>query len=187
MLLAEESRIAKSVQLLLSLAHEGVQPSLHIWKLFPNVVHQYLPVSLVCDTKRTADGIERLSQELGTAAVSDVAVDCVILEKVFFLLPSVLHRHVRDDILLTSVNDTDEAKFERVSTASKDIEGIGSGVHQVKLGEDTESSQSPRIDRASEFERVRVGEIDICRRDSKNDTGCQGNASGCTHELGLDM
>jgi hypothetical protein len=41
-LLAEEGRIAESVELLLSLAHEGVETSLHVGKLVADVVHEDL-------------------------------------------------------------------------------------------------------------------------------------------------
>lgn len=42
MLLAQESSIAKSIEFLLSLAHEGIQSRLHVWQLLTNVTHQDL-------------------------------------------------------------------------------------------------------------------------------------------------
>lgn len=41
-LFTQESRVAKGVELLLRLTHQGVQPRLHIWQLLPDVVHQDL-------------------------------------------------------------------------------------------------------------------------------------------------
>lgn len=41
-LLAQEGRVAKRVELVLRLAHERVESSLHVWQLLSDVVHEDL-------------------------------------------------------------------------------------------------------------------------------------------------
>ena len=60
-------RIAERVQLLLRLAHERVQPRLHIRQLVPDMVHEHL--------------VERLRQILRAVLVRDVAVRGVRAEE----------------------------------------------------------------------------------------------------------
>ena len=49
------------------------------------------------------------------------------------------------DILLTPVHNTDESKFERVGSSGQDIVSIGSGVHEVELGEDSDGPTTLRF------------------------------------------
>ena len=121
--------------------------------------------------------------------MSDIAVDRVIIEKVLLLLPSILHRHIRNDILLTSVDDTNEAELERIRATCQDIESVRAGIHEVELCQHAERSQTPRVNRTSELERIRVGKINVRRRNSKNhpDVSIPKNRGNATHEFGLEM
>lgn len=64
--------------------------------------------------------------------------------------------------MLTTVYDADKPKLERVDATSEDISGIGSCIHQIKFGKNTDGTFAVWIDRARQFEGVGVGEIDIC-------------------------
>lgn len=95
----------------------------------------------------------------------NVTVRRVLLEESRLVCSRILHGPLSVDILLTPVHDADETELERIDTAGKDIQGIGAGVHEIELGENTDSAVPLRVDRARKLERVRVGKVDIRRRD----------------------
>jgi len=101
--------------------------------------------------------------------MSDVPVYRVVLEEILLLLPCILHGYVRDNVLLTAVHDTDESELERIGTAGKNVESVGASVHEVEFCQNTQCSQTSRVDGARELEGVRVGEVDIRRRNSEDD------------------
>ena len=103
-----------------------------------------------------------------------------------------LHVLLRVDILLTAVHHADEAELERVDAAGEDVDGVGAGVHEVKLGEDADGASALRIDGARELERVRVGEVDVGGGDSEDDAGEDEGRVWClweigTYQLGFEM
>lgn len=137
-LLAAEVHVAIAGELLLSLAHQRVQPSLDIGKAVPDVGHEGC--------------VERLCQELGTATSGDVSIRRMMLEKVDLGLQGLLHGLITLDILLRPVDDTDEAQLERIHPAGEDVEGVGAMVHEVELGQDTDGAPAERVDMAGKLE-----------------------------------
>jgi len=99
-----------------------------------------------------------------------ISIRRVVFEKFCFRLQSLLHWLFDVDILLTAVHDTDEPKLERVDAASENVSSVRSCIHQIKFGQNADGSFALWVDRTSEFERVGVGEIDICGRYGKNHT-----------------
>lgn len=132
--------------------------------------------------------VERLCEELCPAAMSDIAIDRMLLEKLLLFTASILKREVVHDILLTPVDDAHEAEFERVCPASQDIQSIRSGIHQVKLGQNSQGAQSAGVDRTRKFEGVRIGQVYVRWRYCENDTKKSGKSQGySTHAFGLEM
>ena len=98
------------------------------------------------------------------------AVGGVVLEEFGFGLEGIGHGLVGLDIGLTPVDDTNESELERVGSTRENIQRVGAGVHQIQLCQHTNGTLSLWIDLASKFQTVRVSQIDIGRRDSKNNT-----------------
>lgn len=119
---------------------------------------------------RRADLIERLGEELGTAAMCNIAVPGVIPEELGLRLELLVHRLARVDILLTAVDDPDESQLERVHSPGEDVESIRTRIHEIELGENSDRAATLRVDLSSELERLRVGQIDVGRGDGKDDT-----------------
>ncbi len=161
MLVAQEGGVTESGKLLLCLTHQGVETRLHVGQLVANVAHEHL--------------VERLGEVLGTASVCDILIGSVGAEELLFSPSCCKHRDVAVDVLLGTVDDTDETELERVDTTSENIESVSALVHQVELGQDTDGASTLRIHGASELETVRVGKIDIRRADSEDDAVGLGN------------
>ena len=102
--------------------------------------------------------------------MSKVPVNRVLSEKIFFLLPRVLHRDILHDILLTPIHNANETQLERVCPSSEHVERIGTRVHEVNFAQYPKSTLTTRIDGPGEFERVGVGEIYVGWGNSENDT-----------------
>lgn len=115
--------------------------------------------------------VERLGEELGTAAMGDVAVAGVITEKVNLGEKLLAHGLVRVDVLLRAIYDADEAELEGVHATGEDVQRVGAGVHEVELGEHANRAPSLRVDVARELERVRVGEVHVGRADGEDHAG----------------
>jgi len=61
--------------------------------------------------------------------------------KELFLLPQcILHRVSSVDILLASVDNSDETELERVGSAGQNIQSVRASIHQIELGQDTNRS-----------------------------------------------
>jgi hypothetical protein len=54
--------------------------------------------------------------------------------------------------------------------ASENVHGVCSVIHQVQLCQDTDGASSHGVDMAGQLEGLRVDQIDVCRRNSENDT-----------------
>lgn len=120
----------------------------------------------------------------------EVAVDRVVLEEILLFPPSIVHRYVLHDVLLTAVDDADKAQFERVCPPGEHVERVGASVHEVQLGEHAERAQSTGVHRARELQRVRVGQIHIRGRHRQNHPAIVSPVESTarnTHALGLEM
>lgn len=95
------------------------------------------------------------------------------LKKFLFSFNSIFHGLIDQNILLASVDKTDESKLKGESTSCQDIERIGAGVHQIQLCQDTNCSLAVGIHFASQFQAIRIGDICICRADGQDDTAKQ--------------
>lgn len=137
-LLAAEVHVAIAGKLLLGLAHESVEARLDIRESLSDVGHE--------------GGVESFGEVLCAASGRDVSIGGMVLEEVGLVLERVLHWLATLDILLRTVDDTDESKLKRVNTAREDVERIGAMVHQVDLGKNTDSPPAERVDMAGKLE-----------------------------------
>jgi hypothetical protein len=74
------------------------------------------------------------------------------------------------NVLLRAIDDTDEAKLQRVHASGENVHGIGAVVHQVQLCQDANRPLAHGIDMAGQLQRLRVHEIDVGRGDGEDDT-----------------
>lgn len=182
MALAEEGAVAKRVELLLRLAHERVEPCLHVGQLVADVVHEDLRAragrtqSVDCTLSFTGGGacrephlVESLGEELCPAAVRNVAVPGVSPEEVLLAPELLVHGLLRVDVLLTPPDDADEAELERVDPPRQDVGRVRARVHEVELGQDADRATPLRVDCPRELERLGVGEVDVGGRDGQDD------------------
>ena len=137
-LVAVNRRVTERVQLLLRLAHERVQPRLHVRQLVPDMVHE--------------DLVERLREVLRPVLVRDVAVRGVGAEELGLGVERVRERLVRVDVCLRAVHDADEAELERVDAPGEDVERVRACVHEVELGEHADRASALGVDGARELE-----------------------------------
>jgi hypothetical protein len=114
--------------------------------------------------------VKTLREQLSTAPVRHVPVCWVVSEEVALGLKSIGKRLPFLDIVLRSVDDTNEAKLEGVYAAGQNIHSICSMVHEIQLCEDTNSSLARGVDMASQLQSLGVYEIDVCGGDGENDT-----------------
>lgn len=98
----------------------------------------------------------------------DVPVNWVVLEEVLLLATSIVQRQVQVDVLLGSVDHTDEAQLERVGATSEHIQCVGASVHEVQLGEDTERAETPGVNGTRKLKGIRVGQVNVGGRDGKD-------------------
>lgn len=164
MLLAAKVHVTIAGELLLGLAHEGVEASLDVGQTLANMRHE--------------GRVERLCEKLSPAARRDVAVGGVVLEKVRLSLQSLLHGLVALDILLGSINHANEAQLQRVDASRQNIKGVCAVVHEINLCEDANGSAAERVDMAGEFQGFRVDNVDVCGRDGENNAVGLGNVLG---------
>lgn len=117
--------------------------------------------------------VERLGQVSSSALVSHRPVGSMSREELLLVLHRVGHGKVGVDVLLRSIDDSDEAEFERVDSTGEDIGSVGSSVHEIELGEDSDGSKASRINGTSELEGIRVGEVDVGWRDGEDDAAIE--------------
>ena len=94
----------------------------------------------------------------------------MIVEKLRFALQRVAHAFFGVDVLLTAIDDTDEAQLQWIYTSSEDIQCICTCIHEVELSEYTNCAPALWIDGTGKLKRVWVGQVNICRWYGKNDT-----------------
>ena len=98
--------------------------------------------------------IQRLCQVLCSVFVGNIPVGRVVAEEFSFAFQSVSQALFSVDVLLASVDDTNESKLEGVNTSGEDVKGVGTGVHEVKFGENAYGSSALRVNSAGKFERI---------------------------------
>lgn len=76
----------------------------------------------------------------------------MILEEICFAFQRVAHAFFGVDVLLTAVDDADEAQFQWIYTSSEDIQRVCTGIHKVKFCEYTNCALALRIDGPGELE-----------------------------------
>ena len=76
----------------------------------------------------------------------------MILEELCFAFQRVAHAFFRVDILLTAVDDADEAQLQWIYTPGKYIQRVCTGIHKVKFCEYTNCAPALWIDGTSELE-----------------------------------
>lgn len=76
----------------------------------------------------------------------------MILEKLRFAIQRVAHAFFGVDVLLTAVDDADEAQLQWIYTPSEDIQRVRTGIHKIKFREYADCALSLWIDRTGELE-----------------------------------
>ena len=112
--------------------------------------------------------IQSPCQILCPVLMRNIPISRMILEKLGLRIPGIFHAFVCVNVLLAAVHATDEAEFEGVDTASKDVESVSACIHQVEFGQDSDCAAALRIDCTREFEGIGVSEVDVGRRDCEN-------------------
>lgn len=107
--------------------------------------------------------VQAFCQILSTTPVCQVPVSRVVPEEFLLFPKSIFHRDIRIDVLLTPVDDSNESQLERIRSAGQDLESIGTGVHEIELGKNTDGSQATRIDCPSQFQGIRIRDVDVGR------------------------
>lgn len=100
--------------------------------------------------------VEGLCQEGCATAVSDGSVGWVVFKEYGLALECIGHGLVGLDIGLTSVDNANESKLQGVRSSRKNIQCIGSCIHEIQLSQDSDRTLCVRVDLASKLETVRV-------------------------------
>jgi hypothetical protein len=108
----------------------------------------------------------------GPIPVRDIPILRMALEKLGLALERVGHALVSVDVALRAVHDADEAQLERVHATREYVERVRTRVHKVELRQDADRPPALGVNGPREFERFRVGKIDICGRDGEDDAAC---------------
>ena len=96
--------------------------------------------------------IEGFRKVFGSVFVRDITVGRMILEELRFAFQRVAHAFFGIDVLLTAVDDTDEAQLQWIYTPSEDIQRVCTGIHKVKFCKYTNGAPALWIDGTGEFE-----------------------------------
>ena len=111
-----------------------------------------------------------LAGKVGCTAVGGlVAVCLVVLEEGLLVLECVCDGLLIFDITLPSVHYRNVAQSERNNASSKNVDDVGSLVHQIDFCQHTDGPLTLRIDLARELQTVRVGQIGVGGGDSQDD------------------
>lgn len=76
----------------------------------------------------------------------NIPVRRMLHEELRLTVQRILHALLHVDILLTTVDDTDEAELEWIHATGKDVRSIRARIHQVQFGQDTDSSSPLWVD-----------------------------------------
>jgi len=66
--------------------------------------------------------------------VGNIPVRRMVFEKLRLVVERILHALFRVDVLLATVDDTDETEFKRVNASGEDLKRVGAGIHEVEFG-----------------------------------------------------
>ena len=137
-----------------------------VWQIVLNVSKQY-PCQLVC--------------QYFTTKVTwwHCRVDLMLVEELLLFSLGFLDRETSHDIFLSSVFDTDKTKSELNLLVHNHAPSISSSVHDIDLGDDTNSSDSLWIKSLGHEKSLRGGHICIGWHDTQDDCSWVGHVSGC--------
>ena len=79
-------------------------------------------------------------------------------------------RLVALNVLLRTVDDSDEAQLQGVYAARENVHGVCSVIHQIQLGQNTNGASPHGVNMAGQLEGLGVDQIDVCGRDGEDDT-----------------
>ena len=119
--------------------------------------------------------VQGLGQEMSSTTRSYIPVGGVVTEEIGFGLERFIHGPVPLDVLLGTVDYTDEAKLQRVDSPRQDIQGIGAMVHQVNFSKDTDGSPTQGVDMPSQLQSFGVDYVDVGGGDGEYNTVGFGN------------
>lgn len=102
--------------------------------------------------------------------MSYIPVSWATFEEVRFGIHRIFERFFSVNILLTPVDDSNEAEFQWVYSPVKDIHGVRPSIHQVYLGQDADRPPTLGIDGAGELQGFRIGKVYISSGDGQDDT-----------------
>ena len=92
----------------------------------------------------------------------------MILKKRRFLLQSIAYADIIVNILLSSIDDGNVPPDERNDFVLQHVDAVGTGIHQIDLGEHSHRPMAVRIDGLGKFERIGIGQIGIGGSDCEN-------------------
>ena len=99
----------------------------------------------------------------------------MVLKKLLFVFQCRSDRFGLVDIPLTTIDNGHVTQSEGDDPSGQNVHYIGTLVHQVDLGQDTNSTCTLWVNFASHFQTVRVGQIGISSSDGENDSVGLGN------------
>jgi pentose-5-phosphate-3-epimerase len=102
--------------------------------------------------KKATHLIQGFRQVFGSIFIRNITVGRMILEELRFAIQRVAHAFFRVDVLLTAVDDADEAQLQWIYTPSEDIQGVCTGIHKVKFCEYTNCAPALWIDGTGKLE-----------------------------------
>ncbi|KAH3667130.1 hypothetical protein OGAPHI_002779 [Ogataea philodendri] len=145
----------QSSEFLLVFLQCGLDSGLDLWQSCSDMVEQ--------------NGVQLLGQVWRTAVVSLAAIGWVVLEESSFVVQSLSDGLVVLNILLSSINDRDVSGPQWDDSACQNVNNVGSLVHQIDLGQNTNGSESFRVDLSGQLQTVTIGQILIGSIDGQND------------------
>ena len=128
--------------------------------------------------------VELSSEPWGTAVLSFTRVRRMGLKELLLVLQCSCDRLGLVDIPLSSVDDRDVTQPKGDDSTSENVDDIGSLVHEIHLGQDSNRSRSLWVHLPSHLQSVRVGQIGVGGGDSEDDGVWLGDES---HEHVTDL
>ena len=114
--------------------------------------------------------IERLLQVGSAHAVGHVSIGRMGEEELTLGHEGGLDVLAAVDVLLRTIDDADVAATQRQQAVLEDFARVRAVVHEIELGDDADGAHARRIDLARQLERVRVGQVGVCRRHGQYET-----------------
>jgi len=132
--------------------------------------------------------VEGLCKILSTATAREGRVAGMCFEETLLSSEGLFNRLVALDITLTAANYTDVAELERDGIASENIVGIGTTVHQIELGDNTDGALAAGIYVTSKLDGIACGKIDVTGSNGEDDSvGLSDVLEAHTTDLILDI